>query len=143
MLKLGLGLRSATNPTGDAAVIALVLKAAFNLIRVEFYLSRGNFADLLRMVRDYPRSNRPPNAHTIERICYAVDTACIWYWKRTLCLQRSVVAVRLLRSCGFPAQLVIGAQGVPFCSHAWAEVNGVVVNDRKSTTEMYTVLERC
>ena len=50
------------------------------------------------------------------------------YWKPVLCLQRSVCAVRLLRSHGVAARLVIGYRPSPFFSHAWVEVDGRVVN---------------
>jgi hypothetical protein len=38
--------------------------------------------------------------------------------------------------------MVIGAQQMPFRSHAWVEVEGRVVNDKPYTPEMYPVLER-
>ena len=78
-----------------------------------------------------------------ERICAAVDMACIWYWKEVLCLQRSAVTACLLKRHGVPAQMVIGAQQIPFRAHAWVEVDGSVVNDKPYTPEMYAVLDRC
>jgi hypothetical protein len=42
-----------------------------------------------------------------------------------------------------PAELVIGAQHMPFRAHAWVEVQGRVVNDKSYTNEMYAVLDRC
>ena len=37
----------------------------------------------------------------------------------------------------------IGAQQMPFKSHAWVEVDGRVVNDKPYTPEIYAVLDRC
>jgi hypothetical protein len=51
------------------------------------------------------------------------------YWKRVLCLQRSVCATRLLRARSLPARLVIGYREAPFFSHAWVEIGSRVVND--------------
>jgi prolyl oligopeptidase len=48
-----------------------------------------------------------------------------------------------LRQLGVPAELVIGAQPLPFRAHAWVEVRGVVINDKVSATENYAVLDRC
>ena len=79
----------------------------------------------------------------MERICSAVDLACIWYWKEALCLQRSAATSCLLKSHGIFAQMVIGAQQLPFKAHAWVEVDGRVVNDKPYVPEMYTVLDRC
>ena len=78
-----------------------------------------------------------------ERICAAVDMACIWYWKEALCLQRSAATACLLKQYGVAAQMMIGAQQMPFKAHAWVEVDGRVVNDKPYIREMYAILERC
>ena len=69
--------------------------------------------------------------------------ACIWYWKEVLCLQRSAATACLLKRHGVPAQMMIGAQQMPFKAHAWVEVDGRVVNDKPYMREMYAVLDRC
>lgn len=121
----------------------LILDAYLKLIAFDLYLARGNFAALYDKIRTYRPGKRtlPPDA--VERICSAVDIACIWYWKEALCLQRSAAAVCLLKKHGVPAQMVIGAQQMPFKAHAWVEVDGRVVNDKPYTAEVYTVLDRC
>ncbi len=121
----------------------LVLKAYLKLIHFDLYLARGNFAALYNKVRVYPIAKKSPTPDAVERICHAVDMACIWYWKEALCLQRSAAAECLLKKYGVPAQMVIGAQQMPFKAHAWVEVDGRVVNDKPYTPEMYAVLDRC
>ena len=73
----------------------------------------------------------------------AIDMACIGYWKEALCLQRSAATACLWKKYGVPAQMVVGAQQMPFKAHAWVEVSGQVVNDKPYTPEMYAVLDRC
>ncbi len=121
----------------------LVLKAYWKLILFDFYLARRNFAALYNKVRRYPVGNQPPAPDAVERICSAVDMACIWYWKEALCLQRSSATACLLKQYGVLAQMVIGTQHMPFKAHAWVEVDGRVVNDKPYTPEMYAVLDRC
>ena len=121
----------------------LVLQAYLKLIHFDFYLTRGDFAALYNRVRHYPIAHVVPSPDAVEQICSAVDMACIWYWKEALCLQRSAAAVCLLKRYGVPAQMVIGAQQMPFKAHAWVEVDGRVVNDKSYTAEMYGVLDRC
>ena len=121
----------------------LVLKAYLKLIYFDLYLARGNFAALYSEVRNYPIGTRTPEPNAIERINSAIDMACIWYWKEALCLQRSAATACLLKKYGVPAQMVIGAQQLPFKAHAWVEVDGRVVNDKPYTPEMYAVLDRC
>ena len=121
----------------------LVFKAYGKLIYFDLYLARGNFSALYEKVRKYPVRTKAPSSQTIEETCAAVDMACIWYWKEALCLQRSAATACLLRECGVPAQLVIGAQQMPFKAHAWVEVEGRVVNDKPYLHEMYAVLDRC
>ncbi len=121
----------------------LILEAYLKLIHFDFYLARGNFAALYQKVRNYPLGQQAPAPEAVERICSAVDMACIWYWKEVLCLQRSAATACLLKKYGVPAQMVIGAQQMPFKAHAWVEVDGRVVNDKPYTPEMYGVLDRC
>ena len=121
----------------------LVLKAYLKLIYFDLYLARGNFSTLYDKVRRYPTGNKTAFADAIERICSAVDMACIWYWKEALCLQRSAAIACLLKHYGIPAQMVIGAQQMPFKAHAWVEVDGRVVNDKPYVPGIYAVLDRC
>jgi hypothetical protein len=121
----------------------LVLEAYLKLIHFDLYLARGNFAALYDQVRKHPVRARTPQPDGVERINSAIDMACIWYWKEALCLQRSAATACLLKKYGLSAQMVIGAQHMPFKAHAWVEVDGRVVNDKPYTPEMYAVLHRC
>jgi len=125
------------------AMSFLVLKAYLKLILFDFYLARGNFAVLYDKVRNYPVGKTTSAPDALECVCSAVDMACIWYWKEALCLQRSAATSCLLKSRGIFAQMVIGAQQLPFKAHAWVEVDGRVVNDKPCVREIYVVLDRC
>lgn len=125
------------------ARLVLILEAYLSLIRFALYLARKDFESLYNTVRDYRIRNRVALPGSAEAICSAVDMACIWYWKEALCLQRSAATVCLLRKYGVRAQLVIGAQQMPFRAHAWVEVDGRVVNDKAYTSELYRTLDRC
>ncbi len=121
----------------------IAIEAYLQLVYVDTLLSRGDFAALYETVRNCPLGRRTPSADAVERICSAMDMACIWYWKEARCLQRSAATTRLLKKYGVPAQMVIGAQQVPFRAHAWVEVDSRVVNDKPYTPQMYVVLDRC
>ena len=121
----------------------LSVRALMLLISLEPPLRSGNFAAIYDRVRNAGVSQIPPDAGALESVCGAVDTACLWYLKQVLCLQRSAATVLLLRKQGIPAELVIGASHMPFKAHAWVEVDGKVVNDRSYMNEMYSVLDRC
>jgi hypothetical protein len=102
----------------------LILAAYLNLIRFDLYLAHQDFELLYNKVRAYPTCKRVMVTGSVEAICSAVDMACIWYCKEVLCLQRSAASVYLLRKYGVSADLVIGAQQMPFKAHAWVEVEG-------------------
>lgn len=122
----------------------LVLKAILKLCRCEFNLLRNDFSALHERIRRRPvRRSTEPKAEDVERICRAVEIACVLYWKQVLCLQRSAATVSLLRDYGVPAEMVIGAQQMPFRAHAWVEVRGRIVNDKPYISEIYAVLDRC
>jgi hypothetical protein len=121
----------------------LVLQAYLKLILFDFYLGRRNFAALYKRVREYPLAKTTPPSDALARITAAMDMACIWYWKEALCLQRSASLTCLLKQHGVPAQMVIGAQQMPFKAHAWVEVDHQVVNDKAYVPKMYAILDRC
>jgi len=120
----------------------LLLKAYWELIRFDIGVARGGFDGLYSRIRNFPLNTNTGPGDVIG-ICSAVDTACIWYWKEVLCLERSAVTTCLLRQRGIAAKLVIGAQQKPFRAHAWVEVGGRVVNDKPYVREMYAVLDHC
>lgn len=120
----------------------LVLKAYVRLLRFEIHMLRGNFVALYETVRSYPVASQS-TVGAVEEICAAVDKACIWYWKEVLCLQRSAATACLLKEHGIAAEMVLGAQQMPFRAHAWVEVAGQVVNDKPDVPQIYAVLDRC
>jgi Transglutaminase-like superfamily len=124
-------------------VLLLALRAYQNLILFETYIARRNFDALYRRVRRCPVAGTASCSEMAGSICAAMDKACVLYWKQVFCLQRSSATVCLLRKHGFPAQLVIGAQYLPFKAHAWVEINGRVVNDKPYVPELYGILDRC
>src|SRR5260370_5924603 len=118
-------------------------KAFFGLFAFDLFGLGRSFAKLHRTVRNWPVAQKTLNADVADQVCEAVNYACAWYPKRALCLQRSAVTTCLLRSCGVSAQLVLGAQKIPFKAHAWVEFDGQVLNERSNVQSVYGVWERC
>jgi hypothetical protein len=129
--------------TGSASHRFLLAKALFSLVAFDLLRFSTDFAAMYELVRHWPTAPGPPSTEAVNRVCKAVNYACVWYPKRVLCLQRSAVTTCLLRACGMPAQMVIGAQQFPFKAHAWTEVNDRPINERRDVTSSYQVWERC
>lgn len=123
--------------------LILVLKAYARLVRFNRDLAHNQFTRLYDVVRAYPLARTQVSTRDIGEICYAVDLACIWYWKEVLCLQRSAATTCVLRDVGIPAKMVMGVQQTPFRAHAWVEVEGRVVNDKPYMRDLYAVLDIC
>lgn len=124
-------------------MFVLAIRALVMLVSLERSLRSGDFAAIHERVRKTPLGRLHAAPGVAQETCAAVDNACLWYWKQVLCLQRSAATVILLRKQGIPAEMVIGAQRMPFRAHAWVEVEGKVVNDHLYMNEMYSVLDRC
>lgn len=136
--------RCCSSDCGRLSGVLLPLIAWAGLLGVDLLTKLGGFARLHGFVRLFPTVlPRPRSIERAHRICGAVDRAAIYYFKRAWCLQRSALAVCLLRIAGYPAQLTIGAHRVPFYAHAWAELGEDVVNDDPAVRTFYRVLERC
>ena len=122
----------------------LILESWLLLLYFEFVMRFGGLKQLSNVIRRQSvTSVSLGQVHSSMELCRAVDFACVFYFKAVLCLQRSAATVLLLRRYGWDAEMVIGAQVVPFKSHAWVEVNGVVANDKPYMSEIYRVLNRC
>jgi hypothetical protein len=121
----------------------LTARAFLFLVLFHVYLARGNFEKLNARVRRFRVRQSKQRSLAMEEVCRAVDLACIWYPTEVLCLQRSAAAACLLKRCGIPAQMVVGARLMPFKAHAWVEVEGRVVDDKPYVPQMYSVLDRC
>lgn len=122
----------------------LVIEGMISLLYLELVMLFRDFGYLYQLIsgiRTRPVATSGPPS--IDGICRAIDLACVFYFKHVRCLQRSAATVLLLRRYGWKAELIIGAELVPFRSHAWCEVEGAVVNDRPYMREIYQVLASC
>jgi len=121
----------------------LFFQSLFALLLFDVMNTFCPFKTLHSTVKGWRVADTPFGQNTIDRVCREVNYACAWYPKRALCLQRSFVTIYLLRKQGVPAQMVLGAQKLPFRAHAWVEVNGRAVNERFDVQATYGVWERC
>lgn len=122
---------------------AYTVAALLLLFSGEVVRKLGGFQSIHRSVADWTLCLKKPREEALADACCAVNRACTWHPKRSLCLQRASVLVCLLRSLGFPAEMVIGVHKMPFYGHAWAEVGGEVVNDHANAQKFFHVLSRC
>jgi hypothetical protein len=125
-------------------VKAYTCAALILLFTAEVVRKLGGFRSIQQTVERWKLQIQPrADQATLANACSAVNRACTWHPKRALCLQRASVLVCLLRSLGFPAEMVIGVHKTPFYGHAWAEVGGQVVNDHSNAQKFFQVLNRC
>ena len=118
----------------------VVLRAIWELVRYDVMMALRGFGSIQRQLKRQSPVTKAADPERQQAICNAVLLATCFYWKPVLCLQRSVCAVRLLRSYGLPAKLVIGYRPAPFLSHAWVEVDGRVVNSSPGYKQRLRVL---
>lgn len=121
----------------------LVVEGYLRLLYLDLLMHLWGFEQAYAAVLTSGVESKPVAGSNAAEICRAIDLACVFYFKRVQCLQRSAATALLLRRRGFPAEMVIGAQLLPFQSHAWVEINGSVVNDKPYIVDMFTVLDRC
>ena len=122
----------------------LFFQALFMLLAYDILSALCRFQTIYSMVKGWKvAAARLTDADIIDRVCTAVNYACIWYPKQALCLQRSFVTTYLLRKHGVAAQMVLGAQKLPFKAHAWVEVDGQAINERSNVQATYAVWDRC
>ncbi len=121
----------------------LFWKALAGLFAYDLVGFGRKFARMHRFVCSRRVTSRTASPDAVDRVCDAVNYACVVYPKAVLCLQRAAVTTCLLRTRGVSAEMVLGAQKMPFKAHAWTEVNGQPVNERREVQKIYSVWERC
>jgi hypothetical protein len=122
----------------------LIAKSYVLLVRIDLMLRLKSLQSIHSLVRDQLTTPvDPPKRLNVMAICHAVSLASVFYIKPVFCLQHSAAATVLLRRYGWRAELVIGAQMLPFRTHAWCEIDQVVVNDKPYMHDIYRELERC
>ncbi|MBZ5664197.1 MAG: lasso peptide biosynthesis B2 protein [Acidobacteriia bacterium] len=121
----------------------LFLQALFVLLAYDILSALCRFQTIYSMVRGWTVNSKTDGPDIIDRVCMAVNYACVWYPKQALCLQRSFVTTYLLRKHGVAAQMVLGAQKLPFKAHAWVEVDGQAINERSNVQATYAVWDKC
>ncbi len=75
-------------------------------------------------------------------IGYAVHRARRLHVTDVKCLAAAATCTSLLRLVGLPATLVIGVRRDPFEAHAWTELEGGVVGERREHVAQYTPMHR-
>ena len=122
--------------------VGLVGRSVWHFFRVDLTLRLRGFRRVYESVAHHRIRTVTCPEGIVAAVCRAVDCACTVYPRQALCLQRSVAATRLLRDYGVRAMLVVGARKHPFRAHAWVEVDGLVVNDKRGVKEYYQELDR-
>lgn len=126
--------------------IALTAVAWLLLVATGVALKLGGFGSLRQLVQCWPIRRPPWNgerpAMLVLEIRAALRRAGTYYISETWCLQKSAALACLLRMHGLRAHVVIGVQKLPFHAHAWAEVDGAVINGPATFKTQLTVIER-
>jgi Transglutaminase-like superfamily len=132
------------SPFSEISMARLVLQGFLLLLYFELILKFEPSTRLHDIVRER-RANPKMTLSTLdtERLCRAVDFACVFYFKQVRCLQRAAATTILLRRYGRAVEMVTGARVLPLESHAWVEFQGKVVNDKPYMRELYQVLDCC
>ena len=122
--------------------MGMTCQAYRELLSLEFWLLRRNFSAIHEKVRNTFLARTIRRSLAPERISRAGDLAAALYFKPVLCLQRSAALACLLKKKGYPAEMVIGVQQLPFLAHAWVELDGMVIGDKPYMREIYSELSR-
>jgi len=127
---------------GRVSLVLLIAWAWLELLRHDLTMRMRGFARAWSRL-DATRTRAGRRWKHGDRIALdAIDWAVTFYPKRVLCLQRSFVTARILRKCGFPANVAIGYRAAPFFSHAWVEVGDRVINDQSAYRQQLNILLR-
>ena len=119
------------------------LTAFAGLLAFDLLLKFRGFNSVINKVEHWPITEpRTTDLQTCRRVRAMVDRAQMYYPKKAMCLQHTAVLTCLLRRRGVPAEMILAAQEFPPRGHAWAEVEGQIINDVQSIKNSHRVLRR-
>lgn len=129
---------------GFRDLLDLALAQAF-ILRARLAVAFTPRGQLLRMARPASRAGTmaPDDTERVRQISLAVDRASEYGLFAPTCLVRSIALERLLRRERLDAAVVrIGVRDRDgrLEAHAWIEIDGTVVGDRREHTDTFTPL---
>src|ERR1700761_9401599 len=97
-----------------------IIESWMLIVLFESLVRSQDLSALYQSVRKQKVCRVPCHTRTpSEALCHSMDLACVLYIKQVKCLQHSAATTLLLRRHGWSAEMVIGAQMLPFKPHAW------------------------
>lgn len=124
--------RSRALSTSTAAI-------AWALTRIRVRLRSGGVARAARFAyRGRLGAAAPSDAEAVRLVVERVNRAATLVPFRAECLERSLTIVHVLRSAGIDAKLRLAIRHYPFEAHAWAEHNGVALNECDAVCALFT-----
>jgi len=126
----------------NGTAVCPFMEAWLLLFFIEMVMLFRSSASLRQTIATQAVAIKAQKQSRVEVLSRVMDLACVFYFKRVLCLQRSAATTLFMRRHGVHAQMVAGAQILPPEFHAWVEVDGTVVNDKPYMHEIYQILER-
>jgi transglutaminase superfamily protein len=124
----------------------LLMRALVALMRMDLALRIQGFRRIFSDVeRETMTSHEPVAADIVRARSYArwIEIAARHHLVQAHCLHRSLVLHGWLRSEGLPSVLRVGVRtdDGKLSSHAWVELGGVLVNDRREAVALFQPLE--
>lgn len=118
-----------------------VFKALIQLIKIHRALKRHGIKGVLDAIDATPKTDLViPSCEQIQNLANLVDAATMLYPKKTYCLAWASTFVVLARKKQWNSQLVIGVQAHPFYAHAWAQIDGKVINDDPMIAQVLSLI---
>jgi hypothetical protein len=119
-----------------------VLQAVLGLLLLDIFLVVSSLDAVFSRVKAWPvrRGDAKQNIRVSGQVCSAVERACVWYPRKAVCLERSIVTTCMLRSRGIAARLAVGVRSMPFLAHSWVETEGTVLNDFPRVKSFYQTI---
>lgn len=119
----------------------LIVRLLWVLMKVDFTLRRKGISGILSLLKklSLKQSFHNPDQVKVDYLSDALDAACTLYPKKMYCLSWAAAFTLVALKKGWRCSLVIGAQSPPFYAHAWAEINGTVINDKKIIQERLAI----
>lgn len=82
--------------------------------------------------------DREDRKTVIYEVDKAVRSGAAYHFLNTECKERALCCWSLLRTQGFPAQLVFGIDLYPFTGHCWCQLDGQILTDYEDRCERFT-----
>lgn len=122
--------------------LPLLCRSIWTLTMAGLIIKSGGYALVVKALRRNSQNICVTAIRSVgtDEIMAHINKVFIFDFSNNRCLTYSLTLYLMARRMGLPAKLMVGVRTRPFFSHAWVELDGVIINDDPELREKLSII---